>query len=151
MANEITLINDFVIGLFESDPLVNTISIVPTLDVDSNKENVYPLVNADMTETDIQTDAIIVSYTITVLQQRDVKPVKTNSKLLTDSNYLDNLNETHSIASRFINYLRWKNNNLVVEVQTIGLVRFLKNWGRNGCDGVQFDIDLSIHNKGLIE
>ena len=146
--NELTLLNDFVIGRFDLNPLVNTITIVPTFDLDFNKENIYPLVNIDMTDIDIQTDAFVVTYKITILQQRDIKPIKTNSKLLNDSNYLDNMNETNSIAADFINYLRWKNNDLVVEIQNLSRIDFLENYKGNGLDGVQFDIDLSIYNRG---
>lgn len=146
--NELTLLNDFVIGRFENNPLVNTISIVPTFDLDFNKENIYPLVNIDLTDVDIQTDALIVTYKITILQQRDIKPIKTNSKLLNDSNVLDNMNETNSIALDLINYLRWKNNDLVVEIQNLSTLTPLRNYKGNGLDGFQFDIDLSIYNRG---
>lgn len=146
--NELTLLNDFVIGRFDLNPLVNTITIVPTFDLDFNKENIYPLVNVKMTDIDIQTDAFVVTYKITILQQRDIKPIKTNSKLLNDSNYLDNMNETNSIAADFINYLRWKNNDLVVEIQNLSTLTPLENYKGNGLDGVQFDIDLSIYNRG---
>ena len=101
-----------------------------------------------MTDIDIQTDAFVVTYKITILQQRDIKPIKTNSKLLNDSNYLDNMNETNSIAADFINYLRWKNNDLVVEIQNLTTLTPLENYKGNGLDGVQFDIDLSIYNRG---
>lgn len=146
--NELTLLNDFVIGRFDINPLVNTISIVPTFDLDFNKENIYPLVNIDLTDVDIQTDAFVVTYKITILQQRDIKPIKTNSKLLNDSNVLDNMNETSSIAADFINYLRWKNNDLVVELQNLSTLTPLRNYKGNGLDGFQFDIDLSIYNRG---
>jgi len=149
--NELSILNNFVIGRFNQDTLVNTITIVPTLDVDGNKENIFPLVNVDFIENDIQTDAFVATYKITILQQREVKPIKTNSKLLNDSNYLDNMNETNSIAAKFINYLRWKNNDLNIEIQNLSTLRPLKNWGKGGCDGVQFDIDLSIYNRGSVE
>lgn len=146
--NELSLLNDFVIERFDLNPLVNTITIVPTIDIDANKENIYPLVNIDMVNTDIQTDAILVNYTITIVQQRELKSQKIDSKLLNDSNYLDNMNECHTIASKFINYLTWKNNDLVIEIQSQSDLKPLKNWGQAGLDGFRFDIELSIHNKG---
>ena len=146
--NELSLINSFVIGQFQDNNLVNTISIVPTLEMDFNKENIYPLVNIDMKQTDIQDQAIIVSFTITIIQQRDVKPIKTDSKLLSNENYIDNLNETHSIAQRFINVLNRQNNTDNIEIQSLSTLRALKNYGTSGCDGFQFDIDLSIPNYG---
>ena len=120
--NELTLLNNFVIGRFDNNPLVNTITEVKTSDIDMNKENIYPLVNLDLIDEDPLSDSLVFNYKITILQQRDIKPIKTNSKLLTNSNLLDNLNETNSIALDFINYLRWKNNDLVVEIQNLSRI-----------------------------
>jgi hypothetical protein len=146
--NEISLINDFVIGRFEVNPLTNTITEVPTFDIDGNKENIYPLVNLDLIEVEALTDVVVSNYKITIVQQRDIKPIKTDSKLLRDNNLIDNLNECNSIALDFVNYLRWKNNPLVIEIQNLSNFTFLKNWKGAGLDGVQFDIELSIYNRG---
>lgn len=147
--NELSILNDYTIGLFQDNVLVNTISIVPSINIDANKENVYPLVNVDLTDSDIKDDAIIASYTITVINQREVKPIKTDSKLLNNTNYLDNVNETHSICAKFINHIRRLHNDNNIMVETLSTLRPLKNWGAGGMDGFQFDVDLSINNKGL--
>ena len=146
--NEISLLNNFVIDFFNNHELVNTISIVPTLEIDFNKENIYPLVNLDLKQTEITNDVIILSYTITIIQQRDIKPIKIDSKLLSNTNFIDNINETHSIAQRFINVLNRQNNPDNIEIQEYSTLRILKEWGMSACDGVQFDIDLSIPNIG---
>jgi hypothetical protein len=146
--NEISILNNWIISEFDKNNLVNTISIVPTLQIDSNKENIYPLVNIDMLNSVVQNDVIVVSFEITIVQQRDKRPVKTDSKLLNDTNYLDNVNETHSIAERFINVLDRQNNSLNIEVDAISKLEFLKEWSRENLDGVQFSIDLSIPNIG---
>lgn len=148
MANEISKINNWVVSEYQKNNLVNTISIVPTLELDLNKENIYPLVNADMTETDIQEQVVIVFFTMTIVQQRDNRPVKTNSKLLEDDNYLDNINETHSIAQRFINVLLNQNNDELIEISSLSSIKILKKWRGGMLDGVQFTIQLSIPNKG---
>lgn len=145
--NELSLMQAFVIAQFQSNNLVNTISTVETDDIDLNKENVYALVNLDLRDTDILDDAIIVTYLITIVQARDIVPRKTDSKLLGDTNYIDNLNETHSIAQRFINYLTRQNNDENIEIDNLSPVTILKDW-RSGLDGVQFTIDLSIPNLG---
>jgi hypothetical protein len=145
--NELSLLNDFVINIFQGNPLVNTITIVPTIEMDANKENIYPLVNIDLRESDIENDAVIASYKISVVQQRDVINQKTNNKLLTDSNYLDNMNETHSIINKFITYLNLQNNDSNIEIQSLTKLKPLKNVGLNGLDGFQFDIELSIYNN----
>ena len=75
--NELQLLNDFVINHFESDNLVNTITIVPTINIDANKENIYPLVNIDLINSEVLSDAIIGSYKLTIITQRDIQPKKT--------------------------------------------------------------------------
>lgn len=145
--NELSKINDFVINIFQVNPLVNTITIVPTIEMDANKEILYPLVNIDLRESDIEGDAVIATYKISVVQQRDVINEKTNNKLLTDSNYLDNMNETHSIINKFITYLNLQNNDSNIEIQSLTKLKPLKNVGLNGLDGFQFDIELSIYNN----
>jgi len=146
--NEITLVNNWVIDEFDSNNLVNTISIVPTQEIDGNKENVYPLVNVDLKQSDVNGDVVIISFEITVVQQRETNPKATDSKLLNDTNYLDNLNETHSICQRFINVLQNQNNALNIEIETVTKLRKLNNWSRSGLDGFVFTIDLSIPNLG---
>lgn len=145
--NELSKINDFVINIFQVNPLVNTITIVPTIEMDANKEILYPLVNIYLRESDIEGDAVIATYKISVVQQRDVINEKTNNKLLTDSNYLDNMNETHSIINKFITYLNLQNNDSNIEIQSLTKLKPLKNVGLNGLDGFQFDIELSIYNN----
>jgi hypothetical protein len=145
--NEISILNDFIISEFQSNALVNTISIVETETIDLNKENIYPLVNVDLLDTDVLDDAIIASYTMTIVQARDIVPRKTDSKLLSDTNYIDNINETHSIAVRFINVLTRQNNDENIGLDNLSSLRVLKDW-RSGLDGVQFEIDLSIPNLG---
>jgi len=146
--NEVSKMYDFLIGLFQSNDLVNTISLVNTLDIDSNKENIYPLVNLDLRETDTQDQAIIFSFIITIVQQRDIKPIKIDSKLLSNTNYVDNLNETHSIKAKFINYLNRQNNDYDIEIVSKTNEKTLKEWGLSKLDGFQFDIDLAIPNEG---
>lgn len=146
--NEISLLYNFLINHFNSNDLVNTISIVPTLEIDYNKENIYPLVNIDIQDSEVQTDIVVVSFQITIVQQRDVRPVVTNSKLMDDTNFIDNINETHAIAERLINVLEKQNNPENVELVNVSNFKVLKNWSRNLLDGMQFSIDLSIPNIG---
>jgi len=146
--NEVSKMYDFLIGLFQSNDLVNTISLVNTMDIDSNKENIYPLVNLDLRETETQDQAIVFSFRITILQQRDIKPIKIDSKLLRNTNYVDNLNETHSILNKVINYLIRQNNDYDIEIVQQGTNKILKEWGLSNLDGLQLDIDLAIPNEG---
>lgn len=146
--NESSLIYDFIIAEFQDNDLVNTISIVPFAEIDINKENIYPLVNIDLIDIETETDYLTYNFNITVIQQRDIKPVKIDSKLLNNTNYIDNINETVSISNRLINVIEKQNNDSSIELQNLGRLRVLKEWGRGICDGVRFDISLSIPNMG---
>lgn len=152
--NESSLIYDFIIAEFDANDLVNTISIVPTAVIDTNKENIYPLVNIDLIDIDktSSNDSLmsfhIFSFNITIIQQREIKPIKINSKLLNNTNYIDNINETYSIANRFIDVLENQNNDSNIEIDSRSRVKVLKEWGTGICDGVRFDISLSIPNMG---
>lgn len=146
--NEFSIVNKYIIDHFDNDNLVNTISIVPTFEMDANKENIYPLVNVDLRGSDIQEQAIIFSFRITIVNQRDIRPIKIDSKLLSNTNYEHNINETHSIATRFTNVLTGQNNIDNIEMQSLTNISVKTNWGINGLDGVQFDIELSVPNKG---
>lgn len=146
--NESSLIYDFIIAEFDANDLVNTISIVPTAVIDTNKENIYPLVNVDLIDIETQTDYLIYNFTVVVIQQRDIKPIKLDSKLMTNTNYIDNINETVSIANRFINVVEKQNNDSNIELQSLSRLKVLKEWGTGICDGVRFDISLSIPNMG---
>lgn len=146
--NESSLIYDFIISEFQDNDLVNTISIVPFAEIDINKENIYPLVNIDLIDIETETDYLTYNFNITVIQQRDLKPLKIDSKLLNNTNYIDNINETVSISNRMINVIEKQNNNSSIELQNLSRLRVLKEWGRGICDGVRFDISLSIPNMG---
>jgi hypothetical protein len=147
--NESSLLNNWIIDQFDLDDSVNTISTVDTREMDNNKTNIYPLVNVDLLSSQILEQVIIQSFKVTVIQQRDIYSRKTDSKLLENSNYIDNINETHSICQRFINVLTHQNNDINIEIDRLTDLDILKNWRGSGVDGCQFTIDLSIQNKGL--
>ncbi|MBP8034165.1 MAG: hypothetical protein KAZ71_06170 [Bacteroidia bacterium] len=147
--NESSLIYNWIVEQFQSNELVNTISIVPTAVIDTNKENIYPLVNIDLIDIETESDYLTYNFNITVIQQRDIKPIKIDSKLMTNTNYIDNINETVSIANRFINVIEKQNNDSNIELQSLSRLKVLKEWGTGICDGVRFDISLSIPNIGL--
>jgi len=135
----------FIISNFRSIELVNTISIVPTIDIDANKENIYPLVNIDLKNTAIQEQVLISDFEITVVQQRNIKNKCIDNKLLTDSNYLDNLNETMFICQKFVKQIE-HNTETLMSIDTITDLSPLKNSLKNGLDGFQFTLSLSKPN-----
>jgi predicted HTH transcriptional regulator len=70
-----------------------------------SKENIYPLVNIDFINKETEEQAIITTFKITVYSAARYATHKTNNKLLSDTNYLDNVNETSNICTRFYNVL----------------------------------------------
>jgi len=146
--NELFLLTQFLVNIFGDNELVNTISLVETKHIDNNKENIYCLVNIDYLESETLPDAIIASYLITVVQQRDIRPKKTDSKLRLDTNLVDNLGETLAVISKFLNKMRSNNFENHIELFSNTESRKLENFNKNGLDGHQITIELAMPNLG---
>lgn len=146
--NELSLLSNFLIDHFQSNNLVNTITMVETRYIDNNKENIYQLVNIDYLQSDILDDAVIARYLITAVQQRDTRPTKTDSKLRLDINLIDNWNETHSVIQKLLNELNRNNNESNIDLYSQTQLTKLEDWNKNGLDGHQITIELSIPNLG---
>ena len=142
--NELSIVSNFTINKFKTNPLVNTISFEKTVEMDYNKENIYPLVNIDLTDSVVTDNEISLNYTITVVEDRNVEAVLNNDKQF-GSNMIDNLNECHTIAVKFINELNKQNNSQGIELTQLSTIRFLKLYSGN-LDGARFNITLSIEN-----
>jgi hypothetical protein len=147
--NELQKVRNHIISKFDTDALVNTITTVSDELIDTNKETIYPVVNIDYIDSDIQEDVILFSYHITILDQNDVYVKSTDSKLLEDTNQSDILNETFNIAQSFINSFRQYNND-DIEIFSKTNVTSIMNERLNGLSGHEFDIILSIPNEGSI-
>lgn len=139
--NEVSRTTDYIINAFSADTLVNTIAFEKSIEMDLNKENLYPLVNIDILSSTITNNSVNINYTISVVEARDKDNELNNDKLL-GSNLIDNLNECHSIASRFISVLQAQNNDDLIEIDDLTDITFLKLY--NWLDGVRFNIRLSI-------
>jgi hypothetical protein len=146
--NELFLLTQFLVNMFGDNDLVNTISLVETKNIDNNKENIYCLVNIDYLESETLPDAIIASYLITVVQQRDIRPKKTDSKLRLDTNLVDNWAETLAVISKFLNQMRSNNFENHIELFSNTQSRKLENFNKNGLDGHQITIELAMPNLG---
>lgn len=147
--NEISVLYDYVINEFRLNPLVNTITTVVTSGLDINKENIYPLVNIDLVSSTVSypdAEMLSVNFQITVVQQRDIIPNVTDNKLLLNSNWRDNINETHSIANTFISKIMRQLNLHNINVESVTAITFFDESYINGLDGCQFGINLTIPN-----
>jgi hypothetical protein len=143
--NELYLLTDFLINKFSENDLVNTVTLVETNHIDNNKENIYCLVNIDYLNSETLPDAVISTFLITVVQQRDIRPQKTDSKLQLDTNLIDNRGETLSVITRFLNQMRSNNfaNNIELRSNTDS-----PKYHKNSLDGHQITIELSMSNLG---
>ena len=145
--NELQTIRNYIISLFQSDEFVHTITTLKDELIDTNKETIYPVVNCEYTSTDVKEDIIAVNYSIKVLDQLDIYTTTTDSKLLTDTNEQDIMNETFAICQNFINSFR-KYNKFNIEILSVTELNPIKNENLNGLSGHGFDIVLTIPNIG---
>ena len=79
---ELSTVSIFLIDKFKSQPLVNTITFEKTGEIDTNKNNIYPLVNIDIVDSDPIGNILTFNYNITILQQRDIDNEINNDKIL---------------------------------------------------------------------
>lgn len=146
--NELTKVSNFVIDLFKQDPLVNTISFDKTAEMDWDKNTIYPLVNVDIVSSNVTEYDVIINYTITIVTQRDIDNELHNDKIYND-NLIDNLNETHSIGTRFINHIRKQNNDEFIDLTSLSPFQMLKNAMMSKCDGIRFNLQLATTNDTI--
>ena len=144
---ELSTVSIFLIEKFKSQPLVNTITFEKTGEIDTNKNNIYPLVNIDIVDSDPIGNILTFNYNITILQQRDIDNEINNDKILDKDNMIDNLNECYAIATRCINNIDHNENDYDIEISRRSNISLLKDYATQKLDGVRFNISLSIKNN----
>ena len=131
-------VTQFLFDVASNDQLVNTIAFTQSDQIDKNKENLYPLFNIDIIETLFISGISNTRFRVTIVTDRDIKPRLHNDKVF-NSNLIDNLNECHSIAGRFIQIVKLPNEGNIT-VEDITTITMLKGAYNNELDGVQFDM-----------
>lgn len=152
MANQISKLLNHVISVFDAMPLVNTIALRDDDVVDVEKENIYPLVSIQLLSSPPPlSDLREYRLSFEVLNQRDDRKVPTPSKLLTDTNYMDNMNICDTIANDFIMEVTKTHNDLDITISEGSLSEFepIRHDERNGLDGIRFDAVFSLHQNGV--
>ena len=140
--NTIFSVTEDLIERFKAVDVVNTIAFEKTSEMDLNKENIYPLVNIDIVNTSAITDVMEVNYVITILQQRDWDNQLNNDKLLVKDNLIDNLSETHSIATEVLN--SYNQEDYYTEHSEIQFLKFVDS---SNLDGVRFNFSIEIETN----
>ena len=147
--NELQKVRNYIIGKFQSDALVNTITTLSDDLIDTNKETIYPVVNCDYLTSTVQDGLLLFSYHVKVLDQNDIYIKSTDSKLQEDTNQSDIWNETFNICQSFINSFRQYNSDNI-EMSSVSDIQVIKNENLNGLSGHEFDIVLTIPNEGSV-
>lgn len=143
----INAITTYVINLFQADDMVHTISLNDNGIIDTSKENIYPLVDLNFLNKVDTDEAYSYVFRVHVLQQRDSDRKVKASKLMADTNYLDNLGDCESIINRFVNYVRRLELDLNATIELTTLQK-LSGYGGANLDGFTFEMTLSIPNSG---
>ena len=152
MANQISKTFTHIHGIFSAMPLVKTVVLKDSDVFDSEKENIYPIVVIELLPSpapDLYFKEL--AFGFEVLTQRDEIKTPLTSKLLSDSNYLDNANICDTIANNFVlEILKTHNdNNINVVEGSISEFEPIKKDERNGLDGVRFNCNFSLHQNNI--
>lgn len=152
MSNQVSEVLRYVIDVFDSMPLVNTIVFKDDDVVDVEKENIYPLVSINLLESPAPEQyEKQVTLGIEVYNQRDDRKVATPSKLMSDTNYIDNIGICDTIANNFLLEVLKSHNEFdinVVEDATSNF-KYIRKDERNALDGVKFEVTLLTHQNDI--
>lgn len=145
--NELQRTRDYIIGKFQADSLVNTVTTLKGEFVDTNKTTIYPVVNIEYRSANLSEDVILFSFHVKALDQNDVYTHTTDNKLQVDTNKDDIWNETFNICQKFINSFKQYNSE-DIEIESVSDVLSIERSELNDLSGHEFDIVLSIPNEG---
>jgi len=149
MANQISKLLLHVAGIFEDNSLVNTIVFKDDDVFDVEKENIYPLVSMALINSVKADDLVSISMSFEILNQRDYIPESTPSKLMLDTNYIDNINICDSIGNDFILEISKTHNDLDINTESYSEFEYIRKDERNCLDGVRFEVLFSMHQNDV--
>ena len=136
--------------LGEADPFVNTITKTGGSDLDTQKANVFPLLDVFVTGGSFPSNAVI-SYTIelTCVNLRDINKEVINDKFWSQDNEVDNMNETGAVLNRIWLLMERdfaSNNITAAEAPTLEPIMFE---GTNIYDGWTLTFDVEVPNTDI--
>jgi len=149
MANQVSKLLNHVVSIFDSNTLVHTIVFKDDNVVDVEKENIYPLVSMRILNSIKASDLVTINIEFEILNQRDKLPISTPSKLMLDTNYIDNLNICDSIGNEFILEITKSHNDLDINTEEYSIFEYVQKDERNCLDGVKFDVTFSMHQNAI--
>lgn len=149
MAHQISNLLNHIVSTFEANPLVNTIVFKDDDVIDVEKENIYPLVSIRLLNSRPELAEKLVSLEFEVLNQRDFIPKAQPSKLMLDTNYIDNIGICDSIGNDFIMEYEKAHNEFDISIESYSQFDPIKKDERNCLDGVKFEVNFSLHQNGI--
>ena len=152
MSNKVSQLLTHIVSIYDAMPLVNTIVFKDDDVIDVEKENVYPLVSIQLLLSPAPFDdhrEFVLRFEI--LNQRDDTKVATPSKLMSDTNYIDNIGICDSIANNFVMEVLKTHNDLDINIIDDGVSEFelIRKDERNCLDGVRFEVTFSMHQNSI--
>ena len=152
MSNKQSQLLTHIVSIFDAIPLVNTIVFKDDDVLDVEKENVYPLVSIQLLTSPAPfEDRREFRLGFEIVNQRDDRKVATPSKLMSDTNYIDNVGICDSIGNDFLMEILKTHNDLDINIIDDGVSEFepIRKDERNRLDGVRFEVTFSMHQNGI--
>ena len=152
MSNKQSQLLTHIVSIFDAMPLVNTIVFKDDDVLDVEKENIYPLVSIVLLSSPAPfEDRREFRLGIEIVNQRDDRKVATPSKLMSDTNYIDNVGICDSIGNDFLMEILKTHNDLDINIIDDGVSEFepIRKDERNMLDGIKFEATFSMHQNGI--
>ena len=152
MSNKQSQLLNHIVSIYDAIPLVNTIVFKDDDVLDVEKENVYPLVSIQLLTSPAPfDDRREFRLRFEILNQRDDRKVAAPSKLMSDTNYIDNVGICDSIANNFVMEVLKTHNDLDINIINDGVSEFepIRKDERNCLDGVRFEVTFSMHQNAI--
>lgn len=150
MSNKQSILLNFVVSVFDAMPLVNTIVFKDDDVLDVEKENVYPLVSIQLLASPSPfDDRREFRLGFEVLNQRDDRKVSTPSKLMSDTNYIDNVGICDSIGNNFVMEIMKTHNDFDINIQDVSEFTPVRKDERNCLDGIKFEATFITHQNAV--
>lgn len=145
----ISILVNHVVSVFNLNPLVNTIILKDDDVKDVENKNFYPLVEIRIVESAKFENEQFYNLSFEILKQRDFIPKAKVSKLMTDTDFLDNIGICDSIGNHFILEYQKSHNNFNIMIDSYSDFEFIKKDERNGLDGVKFQVTFKVPQNGI--
>lgn len=152
MSNKQSILLNHIVSVYDALPLVNTIVFKDDDVLDVEKENIYPLVSIQLLSSPAPfEDHREFRLGFEILNQRDDRKVSTPSKLMSDTNYIDNVGVCDSIGNAFLMEILKTHNAFDINVVEDSVSEFepVRKDERNCLDGVKFEVTFSMHQNNI--